>query len=150
VREVFAYGTLLSGEPNHSILEVLLGKTQFVGTAITKPEFRMFTQGWFPYVTWERKVSSHAAVAHKNGYPIHGEVYSVDAATLASLDRLEGVPHHYVREQIEVTMTNEGATINPSGQSRAVDIYLYLGDTSRLREITSGNWKENKTTGSAD
>ena len=178
---VMVYGTLRQGQPNHPLLE----GAELLGEATTRPEFRMLSNGWFPYVQ-----------RAEQGYPIHGEVYAVDATTLACLDRLEGVPHHYQREKIEVTLScrkigdnngcgnehhtecfcnedcgagytfadewgecdycegkfEEGTLTCYSesnelkecieGQSRAVEIYLYSGDITRLEEIESGNWKD--------
>ena len=119
---IFVYGTLLSGESNNP----LLASAKLVGSATTRPYYQMFSNGGFPYVKPQLESSEHL------GYPIKGEVYEVDASTLARLDRLEGVPHHYRRENIEVQL---------KGEWRAVDIYLCYGDTSRLEEIEDGDWK---------
>lgn len=132
---IFVYGTLLSGEPNYPLLE----SGTLVGEAQTKSEFRMFTGGWFPYVqrseleVVERFEDGTPSEEKFVGYSIQGEVYSIDSQTLARLDRLEGVPSHYQRHSINVTLAD--------GSIRAVDIYLYYGDTSRMEEIPGGNWK---------
>ena len=42
------------------------------------------------------------AVSH-----IRGEVYEVDASTLARLDELEGHPHEYRREVIQVVLDDD-------------------------------------------
>lgn len=83
---VFCYGTLKRGRGNHG----LLANAEFLGEAITKPEFTMYNLGWFPGV---RKVGNTA---------IHGEIYRVNEQEFAALDRLEGYPSLYVREQIDI------------------------------------------------
>jgi hypothetical protein len=42
------------------------------------------------------------ARAGDGGLRIQGEVYEVNSATLAKLDTLEGVPHHYKKEDIYI------------------------------------------------
>ena len=41
-------------------------------------------------------------IKHEKGNSIIGEVFEIDIATLANLDRLEGVPFLYRREEIEL------------------------------------------------
>jgi gamma-glutamylcyclotransferase (GGCT)/AIG2-like uncharacterized protein YtfP len=81
---VFVYGTLLAGEPNHRLLETAL----FLGPAATAPVFMLADLGPFPALV----AGGAAAVA--------GEVYEVDAPTLARLDVLEGHPRFYQRQPI--------------------------------------------------
>lgn len=81
---VFVYGTLLRGEANHR----LLATATFVGAAHTPPQFRMVSLGAFPGIL----AGGRTAIA--------GEVYAVDAQTLAALDRLEGHPRFYRRTEI--------------------------------------------------
>jgi gamma-glutamylcyclotransferase (GGCT)/AIG2-like uncharacterized protein YtfP len=71
---VFVYGTLLAGEPNHRVL----AGARLVANARTEPAFELRDLGPFPGL-----VSSGA-------HAVAGEVYEVDEATLAALDRLEG------------------------------------------------------------
>ena len=71
---VFVYGTLLAGEPNHR----LLTGARLVAEARTKPAFELRDLGAFPGLV---RGGQHA---------VAGEVYEVDVATLAALDRLEG------------------------------------------------------------
>ncbi|RJS13940.1 gamma-glutamylcyclotransferase, partial [Corallococcus sp. H22C18031201] len=81
---VFVYGTLLSGQPNHHILR----GAQLVGVARTRAAFGLFDYGPFP------------ALASGGRHTVVGEVYEVDALTLAELDTLEGHPHFYKRVPI--------------------------------------------------
>ena len=82
--KVFVYGSLLSGFGNHRLLE----GSRLIGHAKTPPGYRMHSLGGFPGV-----VPTGNAV-------VHGEVYEVDAQTLAALDRLEGHPRFYRRRPI--------------------------------------------------
>ena len=73
---VFVYGTLLFGERNHG----LLVSARLVGEARTLPAFQLHDLGPYPGLV---AGGEHAIV---------GEVYAVDDATLAALDRLEAPP----------------------------------------------------------
>ncbi|QQR46152.1 gamma-glutamylcyclotransferase [Myxococcus xanthus] len=84
VTRVFVYGTLLSGEPNHHLLR----GAHLVGPARTQPRFTLYDYGPFP------------ALASGGKHTVEGEVYEVDALTLAALDRLEGHPRFYQRSPI--------------------------------------------------
>lgn len=81
---ILVYGTLKVGHNNHSRLG---NKPVYVGP--TKIKGRMYTLGPFP------------AVALKEDGEVHGEVYGVDELTLKDLDRLEGHPDFYKREEVD-------------------------------------------------
>ena len=72
---VFVYGTLLAGEPNHR----LLARARLVTEARTKPAFEL------------RDLGSSPRLVRGGAHAVAGEVYEVDEATLAALDRLEGI-----------------------------------------------------------
>lgn len=74
---VFVYGSLKRGLSNAGLLH----GQRFMGTAVTRPRYRMFDWGGYPGMV-ERA---------GDGLAIHGEVYEVDDACLADLDRLEDV-----------------------------------------------------------
>lgn len=95
---IFVYGTLKKGFGNHRVL----GNSVFIGEAITVDDsFTMF-DGGFPYVS-DRFTDG-------NQGRIVGELYETDRQTiLDALDRLEGVPHLYVKREIDVT-TMDGST----------------------------------------
>jgi gamma-glutamylaminecyclotransferase len=82
---VFVYGTLLYGEENHR----LLARARFIGAARTRPEFELRDFGDYPGL-----VRGGAQVV------VAGEVYEVDAALLAELDRFEEHPELYLRTAI--------------------------------------------------
>lgn len=116
---VFVYGTLKKGFGNH----YLLSDAALLGQAVTKEHYALYVSG-IPFVTRNKQVS-----------PIHGEVYLVGQATLKDLDRLEGHPNWYKREQISVYLQNPDQSIkqvlawiyffpNPTGRLQTDGIYL--------------------------
>lgn len=88
---VFVYGTLKRGHSNHQLLD----RAEFLGEAVTKPEFTMLDLGFFPGVIKHGRT------------PIYGEIYRVDQRQFQALDRLEGYPDFYGREQIDIPGRNE-------------------------------------------
>jgi gamma-glutamylcyclotransferase (GGCT)/AIG2-like uncharacterized protein YtfP len=115
VTRVFVYGTLLSGEPNHRLLEA----ARLVGQGRTRPVFTLVDVGPFP------------ALVEGGDVAVVGEVYEVDAATLASLDRLEGHPRYYERRCIELADGSEADTyLRPVAQVAGYEV------------IESGCWRE--------
>jgi gamma-glutamylaminecyclotransferase len=114
---VFVYGTLRQEEVNHE----LLVRARFVAEARTESSFELFDLGPFP------------AMCAGGQTAVLGEVYAVDEATLARLDRLEGHPSFYQRTQIRL----EG------GQ----EVETYLMDRARMRGrvvIRSGDWRAHR------
>ena len=87
---VFVYGTLKRGHGNHRAME---GAT-FLGEAQTVERYALHVQG-LPMVDRNNPVS-----------PIHGELYLVDSATFADLDRLEGHPRFYRRQLTRVVLAD--------------------------------------------
>jgi gamma-glutamylcyclotransferase (GGCT)/AIG2-like uncharacterized protein YtfP len=81
---LFVYGSLLSGECNHRVL----GTSRLLGVRRTEPRYRLLSLGAFPALLSRGKTS------------VLGEVYEVDDATLAAVDRLEGHPHLYRRTSV--------------------------------------------------
>lgn len=91
---VFVYGSLLAGEPNHRAL----AGAALVGATTTAPAFALYDLGAFPGLV---AVGEHA---------VAGEVYEVDVAGLARLDRLEGHPSFYRRTPIALADGAEAET----------------------------------------
>jgi gamma-glutamylaminecyclotransferase len=90
----FVYGTLMSGFGNN----VLLQDEEKIGKAITKEKYIMKGSG-IPYV-FKRESQDN----------ILGELYLVKKTSIYSLDRLEGDPDWYCREEIKVICNNEEYT----------------------------------------
>lgn len=112
---VFVYGSLMSGLHNHRLLE----GARFIGTDRTRPLFGLVDLGSFPAMVAEGTTC------------IVGEVWEVDAATLADLDRLEGHPRWY--ERVTIVLASR----------RRADTYLM----PRVRvadrpEVIGGDWRD--------
>ena len=83
MNRVFVYGTLRENLPD------MAGGGTLLGPAIT--EGRIYNLGAYPAVQ----------VGKFGGNPIVGEVWEVTDQQLRNLDRYEGYPNLYQREQIE-------------------------------------------------
>jgi gamma-glutamylaminecyclotransferase len=107
------YGTLRGGLPNHSYVK----NHKFLGTGKTVEKYTMRASG-IPYVGKEPRTR------------IDVEVYDVTGKTeIEAIDRLEGHPHWYKREEIEVEL-NDG---------RILKAWLYfMESTSKI--IETGNY----------
>ena len=117
--KVFVYGSLMSGLSNHVFLE----DSTLTARGKTAGNFDMFDLGSFPGV--QERTDGH-------GSPIVGEVYSVAAATLADLDRLEGHPTFYRRKIVEV--------IEDDGDWSTA--WLYELQSPRGQVVESGDWRK--------
>lgn len=123
--KVFVYGTLLSGQCNN---DVLCNATKLCD-ATTEQKYRMYTNGGYPMI-----VRDHDG----NGGVIQGEVWEVDSETLKSLDRLEGTASGmYLRDVCTFTDKSKPE----SKKHPRAFIYVWLRETERLQEITSGDWR---------
>lgn len=85
---LFVYGTLRTGGANHH----RVAHCRALGAATTADRYALFVDG-IPFL------APHPAV-----HRVRGEVYAVDDATLAELDRLERHPDWYVRRPIAVVL----------------------------------------------
>ncbi len=81
---VFVYGTLMKAEQHSEVLAT----SRFVGPAESLAEYELV------------QIDDYPAMIPGGATVIRGEVFEVDAATLAKLDALEEVPTYYVREMI--------------------------------------------------
>ena len=116
---VFVYGTLKKGFGNHR----LLAHAKFMGQAVTSEAYALYISS-IPFVIRKEQVSC-----------IHGEVYQVDRATLASLDSLEGHPGWYKREKITVSLREKQS----ERKMITAWIYFYPNPTGRLQN--DGNYR---------
>lgn len=95
--KVFVYGTLKKGGYNHHYL----ANAKYLGKAQTMSAYSMIGKDMaFPYLL---RVTPTAS----GGHFIQGEVYEVNNTTLASLDRLEGVPSHYKKQLVGVKVGDQ-------------------------------------------
>jgi gamma-glutamylaminecyclotransferase len=109
---IFVYGTLRRGGSNHA----LLSGAACEGEARTREPFAMFDLGGFPCIVpgGEERVA--------------GEVFLVDAATLARLDALEDAPRWYRREAVRL---DDGSL---------AEAYLYAQDVGSAPRVPGGDW----------
>lgn len=99
MKKVFVYGTLKRGRGNY---KVHLRDQEYLGSDVTVDKYIMGDVG-FPYVF-------PASFSETYGLedflcPVRGDVFMVTDECLSRLDRLEGVPSHYERIQVE-TVSN--------------------------------------------
>lgn len=116
--KVAVYGSLRQGFGNHQLLQ----DSEFLGTMITQNEWTMYSLGGFPGIVPKGEIS------------ILTEVYEVNDEIFQRLDRLEGYPEFYNRQEIET----------PYGQAW---IY-YLEDRPSWGSpiiVQSGDWAEYKS-----
>lgn len=116
---LFVYGTLMRGQSNHRHL----ASSALVGEAVTIDCFAL-------YLDDLPMVSEHDPVS-----PIHGELYRVSPATLATLDQLEGHPDVYRRSRVAVRV--KGGSI--------IDAWLYFHLDPSGRIDFGGRWRRCRT-----
>lgn len=92
---IFVYGTLRKGHSNNHLLK----DACCYGVGSTVANYAMYLVSSFPYVT-----------SSETRYPIIGELYAVDEATLKDLDKMEGHPRHYERRETQVTVEGQQYT----------------------------------------
>ncbi|THB66331.1 MAG: gamma-glutamylcyclotransferase [Desulfovibrio sp.] len=114
---VFVYGTLRQGFSNHGLMH----GARFLGAARTKESFALYCET-IPYVCTKTRVS-----------PIIGEVYEVDSALLAALDRLEEHPRWYERRPARILL-------NDSGQEMTA--WCYFNDHPRGVLVPCGDFAD--------
>jgi gamma-glutamylcyclotransferase (GGCT)/AIG2-like uncharacterized protein YtfP len=114
MKTVFVYGSLKKGFANHPYVS----DQNLISTGVLYG-FDMFNLGRFP--------------ALKEGQgKVTGEVYEVDEATFALLDRLEGHPTMYKRQENLVHL--------PYGDSLEAWVYIYQGTVSSQEQVGE-EWK---------
>jgi gamma-glutamylaminecyclotransferase len=102
---MFVYGTLKQGSHNN----IMLGKSKFLGRAVTKPKLNIKSVG-IPIV-----MTPFSDAMRKTAKPIIGEVYKVSKKTINTVDILEGHPDLYKRFLIDVEVEN-----------KILEAYIYL------------------------
>lgn len=131
LERVFVYGSLMSGLPNHRVLGAARmlgrpGQPRRIGPAfLAGADYRMFDLCGFPGLVLG---------AEEDQRTVRGELYEVDPAGLARLDRLEGHPRFYRREPREVVL---------SGATGPAWVYL-LANPDHFRDrpsVPSNDWR---------
>ena len=111
---IFVYGTLRSGGGNSRLLR----ESELVSIAKTDGKYALYVEG-IPYAVKKEEVSR-----------IIGEVWSVNSDTLQSIDLLEGHPNWYVRELINVILTD----------ANMLRAWIYFNPSPRGRLVESGDY----------
>ena len=113
---VFVYGTLKRGFCNHTLLD----EAEFIGEATTEERFGFYlgADNCAPEVEEIPYLYRHPRVTDE-AMSVHGEVWEISPSILRQLDRLEGHPDWYQRENIQVQMDSEAIV--------AVQAYLRPG-----------------------
>ncbi|MEN9841017.1 MAG: hypothetical protein RL376_817 [Verrucomicrobiota bacterium] len=107
---VFVYGTLKRGGSNHAYLA---GQT-YRGDAALRPGFVLYSLGDYPGLVAEPE----------NAESVTGELWSVDALTLAKLDALEGIDEGlYARVPAPLDRWDSGLDDKTAATA---EMYLYL------------------------
>ncbi len=101
---VFVYGTLKRGGSNHAFMQ----GQQFLGSARTAPGFTLYSLGDSPGMV--------RAPGDTSG--VTGELWAVDDACLAELDRLEGLDEG-LYERVDILLA-------PGAVAASAQTYLYL------------------------
>ncbi|MGC2809258.1 MAG: gamma-glutamylcyclotransferase family protein [Bradyrhizobium sp.] len=110
---VFVYGTLKRRGSNNP----LLAGSKFLGEGVTLPAYKMVETS-FPII-----------MPDPSGKPVAGEVYAVDDATLARLDRLEREGRSYDRVLIHTVLTQA------NGERLPIQAFIYVGREDRFGEM---------------
>ena len=107
LKHIFVYGTLRRGQVNHYLLRDM--GASYVGDFMTAKAYYMvgLRSLAYPYV-----IEDYMGV---DSGPVYGEVYSISEEGIAFLDRLEGHPHNYIREEVDL--------VNRDGELKA---YMYI------------------------
>ena len=127
---VFVYGTLKRGFCNHALLD----EAEFIGEATPEERFGFYlgADDYAPEVEEIPYLYRHPRVTDE-AMSVHGEVWEISPTMLRQLDRLEGHPDWYQRENIQVQMDSEAIM--------AVQAYLRPGSPpDTYRPIESGRF----------
>mgnify|MGYP003479494586 CR=1 FL=1 len=114
---IAVYGSLLSGLHNNYILN----NAKLLGEFQTKPEFSLYSLGYYPGL----KTGGTTSVTM--------EVYAVDDTVAARVDRLEGYTpggNNTFYDKISIE--------TPYGEA---SVYIYVNDIPQDRLVESGDWK---------
>lgn len=103
MRELFVYGTLMSGERAAGMLK----GCEFLGEGILNG-YALYDLGPFP------------GIKEKDGTQVIGELYRIPDELIERLDSYEGEGSLYKRETVTINVNN--------GDYEGVMVYVYLGE----------------------
>nr|XP_054751145.1 putative gamma-glutamylcyclotransferase CG2811 isoform X2 [Lytechinus pictus] len=114
--QVFVYGTLKKGQPNHHVLtQCEGGKYTFWGQGRTVSKW--------PLVVASAYNIPFLLDIEGEGHNIVGEVYEVNDTLFAALDDLEGYPGFYDRRPISIKMEQKMEGVNCAD---VIECWLYI------------------------
>jgi gamma-glutamylcyclotransferase (GGCT)/AIG2-like uncharacterized protein YtfP len=114
---IAVYGSLRKNMGN----DHLLSTSEYLGDFQTKPEFSLYSLGYYPGL----KTGGNTSVTM--------EVYEVDEKTAERVDRLEG----YTPGE-KATFYDKIPIETPYGEA---SVYIYVNDIPQERLVESGDWK---------
>ena len=121
---VAVYGSLRQGLHNHRLLQA--ADVEFLGKGLTDNTAFLYSLGAFPAISQPS--------LNEGAEQIVVEVYAGGEQTFKNLDRLEGYPEFYDREQVGVT-TDEGDKHSA---------WIYFLHNERGTVIATNDWKAYK------
>ena len=110
---LFVYGSLRRGGQHHGAL----GGARLLGTGRTAPGWRLLDCG-----AWPGMVPGGAGA-------VTGELYAVDAGTLAGLDALEDAPRTFSRRRVAL-----------EGPVAEAEAYVLVAVERAVGEVVGGDW----------
>jgi gamma-glutamylcyclotransferase (GGCT)/AIG2-like uncharacterized protein YtfP len=111
---LFVYGTLLTGERDHS----LLGSAELLGPAVTLAIFQLV------------ELNVYAALVPDGKLAVHGELYAADLETRRRIDVARQVPILFQRAKLSLADGSEAET------------YLMTAEQVRgKRRLAHGDWR---------
>lgn len=121
--DVFVYGTLKRGQPNHKVLlDATNGCATFRGRGRTVEPFPLVIAG-------EHNIPRLLNLPGR-GRRVFGEIYAVDEQMLRFLDEFEGCPDLYQRVRVSVAVLEpEGASEEPPAAERRLPCFVYITAT---------------------
>ncbi|XP_037655787.1 gamma-glutamylaminecyclotransferase isoform X2 [Choloepus didactylus] len=120
--QVFVYGTLKRGQPNHQVmLDCTNGFAAFQGQGRTEESYPLVIAG-------EHNIPRLLNIPGK-GHRVAGEIYVVDDQMLQFLDEFEGCPDMYQRTPMKIEVLKwEGKCSTPEempAANRIVQCFVY-------------------------
>ncbi|CAK6442756.1 unnamed protein product [Pipistrellus nathusii] len=117
--DVFVYGTLKRGQPNHKVLlDSANGRATFRGRGRTEEPYPLVIAG-------EHNIPRLLHLPGR-GLRVAGEIYAVDEQMLRFLDEFEGCPDMYQRVRVRVAVLEGEASREPpaaAASSRQCFVY---------------------------
>jgi len=111
---LFVYGTLKRGFRAHH----MLSHARFLGEATTHPRYHLYAVRWFPGMVEDESIPGG----------VQGELYEVTEDDFVAMDRYEGAPELFRREEIDLD----------DGTSAIA--YLFNHSCDNLQRVEEGVW----------